>query len=69
MFSGGFFSGGEEVRRGGYMGGSFHRRIFHGGRDFSIKRAPIFQHYLKSDQKLDKKKSFFQLKVRNNIRT
>jgi len=33
VFRGLFFWGGEKLR-GGYMGGSFHGAIFHGGKEF-----------------------------------
>ena len=57
-------SGGGSGRKG-YSGGSFHGGIFFGGRGFSMNRAPYFLELFKNDQKLNKKKKVFQLKVSN----
>jgi len=40
-----------------YVGGSFHGPFFHGGRTFSMKRAPDFPVLLKDDQKLNNKRN------------
>ena len=52
------------------MRGSFHEGIFHGGNGFPMKGEPDFLTLLKQDEKLNLQKiSFFQLKVRTNIKT
>jgi len=61
--SGNFSCGGGGSGRGDYVGQSSHGRSFHGGREFLWRGRLISQHYLKNNQKSNKKKQTkFQLK-------
>jgi hypothetical protein len=59
VFKKGFFCGGRGLRG----------RIFHGGREFSVKGAPNFPALFKKRVEIKEKSKFFQPKVRTNIKT
>ena len=66
VFRGIFFSLGDSWV-GGYVGGSFHGGICHGGREYQWWGRRIFEHYIKKSK--NKYEKFFLLKVRSSIKT